>query len=425
VRVDPIAVGGARYDILDRIARGSMGEVYRAVDRRLGRVVALKVVRSGRVQTRSHPRPRCPEVARARLRLEARVMAGLSHPNIVPVFAIESTGARLVIAMEYVRGKTLAQWLASPRCWREILAVLCAAGDGLAAAHAAGVIHRDVKPDNVLIGDDGRVRVTDFGLAMLVDAPDAQTDDDRPADTSELDESLTQTGMSVGTPAYMAVEQHIGAPIDARTDQFGFCAMLYEALFGLRPFAGSSVLGLARAKRHMSLQSPLRGGEVPGAVRRAVMRGLAPDPAQRHASMTALLDEIRAAARRGDPRWWRGIAVVFAASVACTLAMSPAAADQVVVDVGSAIATHSAERIAGPLTDAARLLAGQDAAAADRVLADLYFEALGEHRFRDAARAAEMLARLHGRDADITAKWQRHAEAARVRELSEALRSGR
>lgn len=411
---DAIGIVGGRYEILDRVARGSMGEVYRAIDKRLGRVVALKVVRNGRARERS--RPRCPEVARARLRLEARVMAGLSHPNVVPLFAIESSGARLVIAMEYVPGKTLAQWLETPRTWREILAVLCAAGDGLAAAHAAGVVHRDVKPDNVLIGDDGRVRVTDFGLATLIDAPVVATDEDTQADTTEIEASLTQTGMSVGTPAYMAVEQHIGAAVDARTDQFGFCAMLYEALFGLRPFAGSSVLGLARAKRHMSLQSPLRGAEVPSAVRRAVMRGLAPDPALRHPSMNALLAAVREAAGRSRSRWRGLVAAGFAASLACTLAMSPASADESdVADTVAPSANHAAERVGGALSEVARLSARGEAAEADRVLTDVYFEALAERRFRDAARAAEMLARMPGRDAESAAQWRRHADVARMR----------
>lgn len=413
--------GLPRYTLLERIARGSMGVVYRALDRRLGRDVALKVVRQGRSE---NGRPRSASVAQARLRREARAMAGLSHPNVVRLFAIEAAGTNLVIAMELVRGQTLAQWLVTPRHWREILTMLCAAGEGLAAAHGAGVVHRDVKPHNVLIGEDGRARVTDFGLALLgVEGGSGGT----PATPCEgegtgddaMDETLTQTGMSVGTPAYMALEQHVGDPVDARTDQFGFCAMLYEALYGVRPFVASSVLGLGRAKRRMRLAQPIRGGDVPAAVRAAIVRGLAPNPGDRHPSMEALLLALRAAVARRRSMLRTLVATAFAATLACTLAMNPAAASPSAES--AEVAVYPALRVPGVLTEIARIADRGDPERARGVLADQYYEALGRGRFTDAMRAAELLARMSVRgDPGATARWRRHADAARARARVEA-----
>ncbi|MBC8068236.1 MAG: serine/threonine protein kinase, partial [Deltaproteobacteria bacterium] len=297
-----------RYRLQGRIASGSMGVVYRAVDRRLARTVALKLLRtddSHRTEVQ-----RNVAIARARFVQEARAMAQLAHPNVVPIYAIESAGPRLMIAMEYVPGVTLADWLAERRSWSEVLEVMRAAGEGLAAAHDAGFVHRDFKPHNVLIGDDGRVRVTDFGLAMLQaddhetlderdgPAPDATIDDGVvPYDMNDGLESLTQTGMSVGTPAYMAPEQHAGGTIDARTDQYGFCAALYEALYGVRPFIGCDASELMRAKRSMRIVGPLSRREVPRWLARAVLRGLSPDANQRFSSMRALLVALTPAPR--------------------------------------------------------------------------------------------------------------------------------
>jgi len=402
-----------RYRLLERIARGSMGVVYRALDLRLGRAVAIKLVRERRRD--GDRRPRCPDVARARLRIEARAMAGLSHPNVVPLYAIENAGSNLAIAMEFVPGRTLTDWLAAPHGWREVLAVLCAAGEGLAAAHASGVVHRDVKPDNVLIGEDGRVRVTDFGLATTLDVPEPPTHDDADEGAAALLEpALTQTGMSVGTPAYMALEQHTGDPVDARTDQFGFCAMLYEALFGVRPFTGTSVMALGRAKRRMRLCPPVRGREIPKSVRAAVIRGLSPDPALRHPSMAALLAALRSGAARRSRRWLGVLVAGFAAALASTSAMTPAAAD---TSAASPERPHGAAvRVPGVLTEVARLADAGDGAGAREVLADHYFAALAERRFADAARAAELIARtLRRDDGDGAARWRRHADVARAR----------
>ncbi|MBZ0232031.1 MAG: serine/threonine protein kinase, partial [Deltaproteobacteria bacterium] len=212
-----------------------MGRVFAAYDPRLDRRVAIKVLlaraRSEQWRTQAH----------ARLLREAQAMARLSHPNIVTVYEVGELGADLFIAMEYVKGATVRGWLeAEPRDWRDVIEVFLQAGRGLAAAHAAGLVHRDVKPDNILVGDDGIVRVTDFGLVGATGGSEAR-------DGGALTGELTETGTIVGTPRYMAPEQHRGAAVDARTDQFAFGVALYEALYRQRPFAGDTAAELSKA----------------------------------------------------------------------------------------------------------------------------------------------------------------------------------
>jgi tetratricopeptide (TPR) repeat protein len=191
--------------------------------------------------------------------------------------------------MEYVRGETLRGWLAQKeRSWRDVLALLCEAGQGLAAAHAAGLIHRDFKPENVLVGDDGRPRVGDFGLARVGPAPSI------PVVSVELAETaLTQAGTVLGTPAYMAPEQLGGDTVDARCDQFAFCVVAWECLYGKRPFAGID--------RQTRAEPPRT--DVPLRVRRVIERGLAVAPAQRYADMPALIAALRKAARPKTKQW--------------------------------------------------------------------------------------------------------------------------
>lgn len=255
-----------RYVISAVLGRGGMGTVYLAQDRTLGRDVALKL----------HHR-----AGAERLHREAMAMAKLAHPNVVTVFEVATVDDRLYVAMEYVRGETFRGWRsAEPRTWREIITMLCGAGEGLVAAHAAGLIHRDFKPENILVGDDGRPRVGDFGLARIGPAPAADAINAALADTA-----LTQAGSVLGTPAYMAPEQFAGDTVDARCDQFAFCIVAWEALYGERPFAG-----IDRTKR----KEPRRSA-VPLRVRRVLERGLAVEPAGRFADMRALLAALRAA----------------------------------------------------------------------------------------------------------------------------------
>jgi tetratricopeptide (TPR) repeat protein len=279
-----------RYTVLELAGRGGMGEVYAAFDAELDRKVALKVL---------HP-PKDGDDERGRVRLlrEARAMARLRHPNAVSVHDVGTYGARVFVAMEYVEGRTLDAWLAErPRSRNEILAVFAAAAQGLGAAHAAGLVHRDFKPQNVMVARDGTVRVMDFGLARTIDnAPAVSSDADDSespglsADVGKID--LTRTGELLGTPAYMAPEQFVGGPTDSRTDQFSFCVALYAGLYGERPFAGATFAELLRDTATGTVRPAPVGARVPAWLRRALLRGLSANPAQRFHSMEALLETL-------------------------------------------------------------------------------------------------------------------------------------
>jgi len=238
-----------RYVVEGKLGAGGMGVVWAALDPRLGRTVALKLLRSDRGIAH-----------RSRLLREGQALARLTHPNVVEVYDVGPHGDGIYIAMELVEGRTLANWLAvEPRSWRDVLEVFLAAGRGLQAAHAVDLVHRDFKPQNVMLGDDGRVRVMDFGLAQT--AHGSTGHDDAPTPGVRVGEAprwnvLTSTGERVGTPAYMAPEQHDGATIDPRTDQFGFCAALYEALVGVAPFRAATLAELAADKRHGRIAPP-------------------------------------------------------------------------------------------------------------------------------------------------------------------------
>ena len=289
-----------RYAILDVLGEGGMGRVYAAHDPVLDRKVALKVLRPGQ---------QVSEDARARLLREARAMAKLSHPNVITVYEVGSVDDTEFVAMELIEGETLAAWIArGPRPWREVAKVFVGAGRALAAAHGAGLVHRDFKPANVLLDGHGRVVVTDFGLARSLRAGE-RPEPSRPDDserTPEHDdaaleqppirdsglETLTAAGAVMGTPAYMAPEQHAGTEPDGRTDQFGYCATLYEALYGVRPFAGKSLGEMRRRALSGQVASPQWRTAVPARLRRAVRRGLQPAAGDRHPSMDALLGEI-------------------------------------------------------------------------------------------------------------------------------------
>jgi len=277
-RRDTVETGArlGRFTLGAAIGSGAMGTVYTAVDPDLGRTVAIKVLHD------VHSRPR--------LLREAQAMARLSHPNVVPVHEIGS-GEPLFIVMELVTGGTVRDWLREPRSIDAILDVFEQAGRGLAAAHDAGLVHRDFKPENILRGTDGRVRVVDFGLV----ASRGEGDDSDPivvGDGSPLELALTHTGIRIGTPAYMAPEQHRGEPADARSDQFGFAVALYEALYGERPFAGSSYRAMVRNVYAGTVRAAPADSRVPEPIRASLLRALAIDPAARFPSLPALLDAL-------------------------------------------------------------------------------------------------------------------------------------
>ncbi|HZI03776.1 MAG TPA: tetratricopeptide repeat protein [Archangium sp.] len=274
-----------RYLLLDRLGVGGMGVVHSAYDPELERKVALKLLRMGSAQTRE---------GQARLLREAQAMARLQHPHVLAVFDAGTFGEEVFIAMELVEGSTLTQWLAAGRrAWREVLEVFLDAGRGLAAAHAAGLVHRDFKPDNVLMSKDGRVRVTDFGLAREPGAAEAAAPSGHGPLSLKDGPRLTRTGALLGTPAYMAPEQFLGGAVDSRTDQFSFCVALYEALHGERPFAGESWEALRRSVLGHQVRPAPKGVGVPPWLRRVLLRGLNPRPEARFPSMEALLAELR------------------------------------------------------------------------------------------------------------------------------------
>ncbi len=308
-----------RYTLVEEIGVGAAGTVYRALDARLRRQIALKVLA---VVDPSGP-------AATRWLREAQVMAQLSHPNVVQVFDADAFEGNVYIAMELVGGKTLAQFLAERRHgWREILNVFGEAGRGLAAAHAAGLVHRDFKPENVLVGDDGRIRVTDFGLARP-----AAAEDEAPerlggglgAGPRAL--ALTSAGDLIGTPAYMAPEQFLRRPVDARTDQFGFCVALYIALYGGRPFGdragkAETVQSLAGHVTAGHLNPPPPATGVPPWIFGVVSRGLETDQARRFASMNDLLGALASGLGRRQRAWVQRVLLGAAVMVVAALVTS-------------------------------------------------------------------------------------------------------
>jgi len=316
-----------RYVLRSRLGAGAMGVVFSAHDPELEREIAIKLLRSDLDATA----PRLPLAAR--LLHEAQAMARLAHPNVVAVHDVGWFGDHIFIAMELVQGDTLAQWLAAaPRSVPDVLAMFVAAGNGLAAAHAAGLVHRDFKPENVLVGRDGRVRVTDFGLADRASPPGGSGAEpelrDRPAQLA-------------GTPFYMAPEQLAGEPVDARTDQFGFCVAIYAALTGKHPLRRDGA----------STDRPPRD-RLPAWLWRTLRRGLATDRAQRYPAMDQLLAQLAHGPRR------RRIAFAGAASavIACGVAL---AAVRIAARGPGAGDAEAATTPAGPRCEgAARLLDG-------------------------------------------------------------------
>ena len=290
--------GFGRYTVLEAIGRGGMGEVFKAYDPELDRVIALKLLRPDLVEQSSY--------ARARFGREAQAMGRLNHPNVVAVYDVGSEDDRVFVAMELVDGPNLSAWLAAhPRARpRELVELFLQAGRGLAAAHDAGIVHRDFKPSNVIVGD--RVRVADFGLARLIQEPFG---DAGPDATTSQEATVTQAGQLVGTPAYMAPEQHAGGAPSALSDQYSFGVALHEGLYGARP-------GGPR---------PAERRTVPSWIARVVERALQPRPEARYPSMRELL-----AALGRDPwrtrrqaAWAIGAAVVVGSVIVASREAAP------------------------------------------------------------------------------------------------------
>ncbi len=376
-----------RYAILERVGAGGMGVVYSAYDPELDRRVAIKLLAPDVIG----------EESRLRLLREARAMARLSHPNVVPVYDAGTVDGRVFVAMEFVQGVTLREWLEDEtRAWTEVLETMRRAALGLHTAHEAGLVHRDFKPDNVMVGDDGRVRVLDFGLARsaspdgLVEARHVTTGSDVSATgvgTSQksLSVPITSDGAMLGTPAYMPPEQLEGRTVDARTDQWSFCVTLYEALYGARPFAGDTVAAFVLSMHNDGIEPPPDTSPVPQSVFAAIARGLELEPDARHPTIAALLDALELPTRSRRP-------------------LVPIAAVGLAAVVGGGW-WWSAEREDDACE--ARMLAASEIWSADarRAGADA-FE-------RSAARyGAEAWERASGRVSEYVAAWSQEAERA-------------
>ena len=386
---EPLARGAGigRYVVLNLLGRGGMGEVYAAFDPELDRKVAVKLLRA-RIENGVSM-----SEGRQRTLREAQAIARLAHPNVVVVYDVGTFREQVFIAMEFVDGHTASYWVqAQTRTWQEILKVYVAAGRGLQAAHEKGLVHRDFRPENVMVARNGEVRVMDFGLASEIEArptvngpvttttakfggvrtdggtivlhkqradgpsstsvgavPVAMASDDGvvrelrdtdPSSAADLFSArLTRTGAIMGTPAYMAPEQFFKAGTDARSDQFSFCVTLYEALYGERPFPGNNIQTLVGNIVQGNIRDPPPNTKVPAWVRKILLRGLRPTAAERYPSMAEILDALKT-----DPRTkYRRIAL------GVSLALVPLALGfgvrQVVAD-RAIVCTDGADRLA-------------------------------------------------------------------------------
>lgn len=372
-----------RYVILSELGRGGMSVVYVAYDPELDRRVALKVVR-GRRLSKAH---------RARLHREAQALARLSHPAVVTVFDVGDLDDDTFVAMELIDGMSLREWIKTPRSWREVVRVLVAAGRGLAAAHAAGILHRDVKPDNIVIATSGAVKLVDFGLARDLGDRTGESGEHAAIDDLELAagsidgsrdpsssgssrplESITRVGNVVGTPAYMPPESRSRHPeADERSDQFSLCATIYEALYRQKPFSVSreapgrelpTVADDPSTDTRTLAAAPPRNSDVPAWLQKVVARGLAVEPSQRYPSVEALLADLDRDPQRTRRRVGIAVGALLAVAAIATFVTSQLMA--------------RSETAAGPTCDTgddrvaavwnARMLAAMQAAAAGKGL---------------------------------------------------------
>jgi hypothetical protein len=352
---EPSMIG--RYRVLGRLGHGGMGDVFLALDEQLARRVAIKLL-SGRGDPTRHA---------DQLQREALALACLAHPNVVGIHEVGESGGQVYVVMERVDGVTLRVWLKERRRSRdEILGVLIQAGRGLAAAHKAGLVHRDFKPDNVMVDGDGRVRVLDFGLACAASGVDPEIASTMPSGRQQLAEAATAAGH--GTPGYMAPEQYLGIPQDARSDIFSFCVVLFEVLHGRRPFQAEGVRGLREAILRGQVV-PVPRGEVPRWLDAVIRRGLLGDPALRWASLDELL-----AALSHRPRALAGRALRGVAGLALVGAVAAAASLGVGALSRSGAAAHS-EQLAQERLAATEVLVRAAEADGDAKLAESTFAA--------------------------------------------------
>lgn len=335
-----------RYEVLHVLGAGGMGVVYDALDTSLNRRVALKVMQ---------PTLLGDPLATRRLFREAQAMARVRDRHVITVHDVGIDGDQVFIAMELVPGGgTLRDWWeASPRDTAVILRKLVDAGEALEAAHDQRVVHRDFKPDNVLVDDNGEVLVTDFGLATAGEDTGQPSSRSVPRAQDLLATPLTQTGAAVGTPAYMAPEQHRGERADARADQFSFCVTAYEALFGQLPFAGRTRRELVESMKDDDVREPEGRRDVPGVARTAIWKGLRYEPQARHASMAPLLAALRAAEEHLHRAPRSRVAMSVAAAAFAVVVLGAAAATQLTTSKSAVRDAASSPALTAEMADAA------------------------------------------------------------------------
>ncbi len=282
--MNPIPSGTqlGQYLIEAPLGEGAMGVVYCARDTKLNRRVAIKVLSEDLVDA----------VARRRFQREAQLASSLNHPHILTVHDVGEFEGRQYLVTEFVDGGTLQEWSKEKRSWKQIVELLIGVADGLAAAHAAGILHRDIKPANILVAKNGYAKLADFGLAKLGEVASNEA-------TRSRMESVTRHGVTVGTVAYMSAEQASAQPLDARSDIFSFGVVLYELLVGRRPFTGSTEPELLNAIIH-GTPAPLPE-TIPTLLRAVVEKALQKDPAERYQSMRDLVVDLRRVARAQEP----------------------------------------------------------------------------------------------------------------------------
>ncbi len=369
----PAGTRVGRYEIVEVLGSGGMGTVYAATDPQLGRRIAIKLLHRG------VPRPGSQGDNARRLLREAQAMARFSHPHVITVHDVGTHDGRVFLAMDLVTGPTLQTWMEG-RPWAEVLTAFEQAGRGLAAVHAAGFVHRDFKPSNVMVHADGRVVVMDFGLAQpQKPSPEAESPGTRSGPSAPTqDDELSRGGSVEGTPAYMAPEQHLGFDVDARADQFSYCVALFQGLYGTRPFHARTVTELLmRISNHEVVE--VESSDVPARLRRVLLRGLREQVRERWPSMTALLEQLATPSRR--PRW-----AMWGIAATAVLGLSYAARpDDEGCDAAAAVARQhwnpsTRSELEHALTRSGRAFAADTARRVDAQL-DTYVEQLADaHR---------------------------------------------
>jgi len=376
-----------RFTVLRELGSGGMGMVVAAHDPKLDRDVALKLLKPGE-------RGQGRDDMKTRLLREARALAKLNHPNVISIHDVDTHEDEIFIAEELVDGRDLRAWRREKsRAWRDALEVLCQAGRALAAAHAAGIIHRDFKPGNVVVDREERVRVLDFGLAKRLE-DDPETSMVGEADTVAVPYSEatagseTRTGTLLGTPLYMAPEQHQYRAADARSDIFSFCVTLYETLYGEPPFAGTSLQELRANVTGGNVRDAPQGADVPAWLRRVLLRGLRPNPDERYPSMETLLRDLERDPTAGRKRTLvvAGIAVSFAlagAAAVLGVAWRSGAFDGRPAESEATSAQPSPTPAASPATE-------HPVTAEEQRATELWKKGTAQYQLRHYARAAKL-----------------------------------